>query len=55
MIGPGGAITDTPASSATWKGAGEERDAMAALSEETFPFTLPPAAAAAAAKEGYHV
>jgi hypothetical protein len=33
----------------------EERAAMAALSEETFPFTLPPAAAAAAAKEGYHV
>jgi len=28
---------------------------MAALSEETFPFTLPPAAAAAAAKKGYHV
>src|SRR4029079_159276 len=33
----------------------EERAAMAALSEETFPFTLPPAAAAAAAKKGYHV
>jgi hypothetical protein len=25
MIGPGGAITDTPASSATWKGAGSSR------------------------------
>lgn len=33
----------------------EEQAAMAALSEETFPFTLPPPTATATAQEGCHV